>query len=476
MTIDGKIRARQAPARWCSRWLPASVVLIFLAACASYQQSPLPRQSALAPSVAALVLDKAKPALPGLRTHPFDPSDGLDMTETATLAVLNNPALTALRKRRGVAKAELFAAGLLPDPQVTFSFDHPTSDGAGLINAAALALAYDLLPLITRGARVDAAAANRHRVDLELLWREWQVAQQARILYVRYLSEQHRMALLKKSLALYRRRYRLSSKALAAGNVKLDVAGTDLTVLVDTYSRLNRLKQAHAETDNALTLLLGLKPDAPLALGPLSRPTPFAPALARSQLKTVPDRRPDLLALKAGYASQEARVRKAVLAQFPAINVGINRARDTGAVYTNGFSVSLSLPIFSANRGAIAVQRATRERLRQEYRARLAATEATVGRLLRTQRLIAEARRILATYMPRLKRMVEGARRAYATHDINALTFLNMETTWINKQLEQQSLVQSQWESRIALDTALAWRPRGRFARAGKKPAPGAPQ
>ena len=46
------------------------------------------------------------------------------------------------------------------------------------------------------------------------------------------------------------------------------------------------------------------------------------------------------------------------------------------------------------------------------------------------------------------------------SHDINALTFLNMETTWINKQLEQQSLVQSQWESRIALDTALAWRPR----------------
>jgi len=77
------------------------------------------------------------------------------------------------------------------------------------------------------------------------------------------------------------------------------------------------------------------------------------------KMHELAQRRPDLLALQAGYRSQEARVRAAILGQFASITLGITRARDTGSVSTNGFTIGLTLPLFSGNRGEIKIERAT---------------------------------------------------------------------------------------------------------------------
>ena len=159
---------------------------------------------------------------------------------------------------------------------------------------------------------------------------------------------------------------------------------------------------------------------------------------------------------RAGYASQEARVRAAILAQVPSLGIDIHRARDTSAVYTTGLGVTLNLPLLSGNRGNIAIERATRAQLREEYQARLAQTAVDVDRLHELQDIIRHQQTVLETYLPRLQTLVERARHAYAHGDIDALTFINMETTWVNKRLEQLSLVQAAWGNRIALEALLA--------------------
>jgi outer membrane protein TolC len=174
-------------------------------------------------------------------------------------------------------------------------------------------------------------------------------------------------------------------------------------------------------------------------------------------LETLPQRRPDLLALQAGYQSQEAKVRAAILSQFPSFSIGITRARDTGSVYTTGFNIGLNLPFFSGNRGAIAIERATRAQLRQAYQARIDEAAANVDKLIRLQGIVAAQQEQLNKYLPTLKNLVERGRSAYRKGDIDALTFLNMESTWIGKRLEQISLDQTQRNNRIALQTLLAW-------------------
>jgi len=428
--------------------LLAVVITLLLGGCASYQPRPLTHSVDLAPNVEQL----ASLGAPG----EINPADGLNLTEVAILAVRNNPDLKAQRKRLGVARVQLFSAGLLPDPQLSGNLDHPTGAVPGAMNAFGFGLGYDIIPLINRGARVDSKRQAVHQTNLELLWQEWQVIQQARSLAVRLASQRGQIALLREMHDLYLQRYRRSSIALARGDLTLDVVGTDLSVLLDSMSQINQLEQNSNDTSHALNLLLGLVPEAPLEIRLSPLPPLQDPQTLRREMKGLPQRRPDLLALRAGYRSQEARVRAAILSQFPSVSIGISRARDTGGLYTSGFNIGLNLPLFSANRGAIAIERATREQLREEYQARVDRAAVDVDKLIRLQGIVAAQQQQLDEYLPTLKKLVARGRTAYRQGDIDALTFLNMETTWTKKRQEKISLDQTQRENLIALQTVLA--------------------
>lgn len=441
-------------------------ILLLMAGCASYSPKPLPQGFSLSPSV-----EPAGPA--GAPERPAE--KGLTLDQVASLAVRNNPDLKAKQKRLGVAEARLYSTGLLPDPQISAGLDFPMGGDAGLVNAYGLGLAYDIIPLINRGPRVESQRAAKEQVTLQLLWEAWQVSQQARSLAVRWVGEARQLQLLRRMRDLYKERYRRSSQALKQGNLTLGVTGTDLTALLDSLSQINQLEQTHNDTGHALHLLLGLAPEAPLSIQVPSPAPLMALSALRARLSEVSRRRPDLLALKAGYQSQEARVRAAILSQFPSVSIGIRRARDTSSVDTGGFTIGLNLPLFSGSRGAIALERATREQLRAEYQARLDQTAVDIDKLYRLQGIVAGQRARLDEYLPDLGRFVEQARGAYQRNDIDALTFLNMEMTWINKRLERIQLDQAQWETAVALQTLLAM-PAESAGQASPAPAPQPPK
>ena len=422
-------------------------ILFLMAGCANYSPKPLPEGFSLSPTI-----EPGRPAEPSQRHA----EKGLTLDQVASLAVRNNPDLKAKQQQLGVAEAQLYSAGLLPDPQISAGLDFPMGGDAGLANAYGLGLAYDIIPLINRGARVESARAANEQTILQLQWDAWQVSQQARTLAVRWVGEARQLRLLRRMRELYEKRYRRSSKALQQGDLTLGVTGTDLTALLDSLSQINQVEQTHNDTGHALHLLLGLSPEVPLPIRVPAPPALMTLSGLHARLSDVSRRRPDLLALRAGYQSQEAKVRAAILSQFPSVSIGISRARDTSSVDTGGFTIGLNLPLFSGSRGAIAVERATREQLRAEYQARLDQTRVDIDKLYQLQSIVADQRARLDEYLPDLGRFVEQARGAYQRNDIDALTFLNMEMTWINKRLERIRLDQAQWETAVALQTLLA--------------------
>jgi outer membrane protein, heavy metal efflux system len=450
------MQKRHSDLRKCERFPVLVAGIVLLSACSLYQPLPLPDQARLSDSIASLSFES--PVLHNDRSgrHVFNVTDGIDLDGAGILAVLNNPELKAQRTRLSVAGAQVFAAGLLPDPQLSAGFDRPTGDASGLVNAWSAGLGYDIIPLITRQAQIDAESGAQRQVRLDLLWKEWQVIQQARTLAVDLVLEQQRLDLLQRMLGLYRTRYDQSTLALAQGNITLDINGTDLTALIDVLSQISQLEQTHNQTRHDFNLLLGLQPGVTVRLAPLPVTTPFPREVLDSALTGLAQRRPDLLALKAGYDSQEARVRAAILGQFPSLGIDVHRARDTGAVSSVGLGVTLNLPLLTGNRGTIAIERASRAQLRAEYQARLAQTVVDVDRLRELQDIITRQLSALETYLPRLESLVGRSRSAYAQGNIDALTFLNMQSTWVNKRLEQLSLVQAAWENRIALEALLA--------------------
>jgi len=423
------------------------------AGCASYRPEPLDTAPRMARDVAHIEVDAARMPLPALRSHRFDPGDGLDIDEVAMLAVANNPRLRLERDRLGVARAQAFAAGLLPDPQLALTRDFPTNGGPGDTSAFSAGLSYDVNALLTRSARSAAASASARQVNLELLWQEWQVVGRARLLFVRSLEQQRLLDVLHENQKLFAKRYRYVQAALAEGNTTLDAAAADLAALQDAGRQINELERQQRRNRVDLNRLLGLAPDAELRLVGGAALPPLDAAQVKASLAQLARRRPDLLALEAGYQSQEERFRAAVLAQFPALNVGLTRARDTSNLYTQGLGITLSLPIFDGNRGNVAIERATRRQLHDEFQLRLNDAAAEVTALLGDQKLLAAQLAGVKSALATLEQASASAAAALQAGNLGELAYANVQSGLLAKRVEAVTLEQRILEQRIAILT-----------------------
>lgn len=432
-------------------YLPLSLFVVSLAGCATYQPLSLQTKPRFPVDVPHLVVQSARMPLPELAAHRFDPSDGLDMTEVAMLAVANNPQLKVARDEAGIAHAQAFAAGLLPDPQLSLTRDFPTNGTTGNTSAFNLGLSYDVNALLTHSAVKSAAQAAQRQTDLNLLWQEWQIVSQARLLFARNLGQQQLLAVLQKERALLFSRYQRTQHALAQGNLTVDAANADLAALQTLDTAINDLARQNATNRHDLNALLGLAPDMRLHLvGEVQLP-PLDEAGLKPAMAQIGARRPDLLALQAGYESQEQRFRQAVLAQFPALNIGLTRARDTSGLYTQGFGITLSLPIFNRNRGNIAIEQATRQRLHDEYQMRINSAAADIVRILEDQKLLEKQLQNVESGVDVLALAAANAEAAFDEGNIDSLAYTNLRTAWLAKQAEAITLKQTLLEQRVAL-------------------------
>lgn len=432
----------------------AAGMLLSLSACATYHSAPL-KDARGAKAISGMSVSAAQMPTVALAHHRFDPADGLDSTEVAMLAVANSPHLRVMRDKLGVSRAQAFAAGLLPDPQLSLSRDVPTSSGNDLSNAFGLGLDYDLGALLTRSARVSGARANQRQVQLDLLWAEWQTVAQARLLFDQVRYQQVLQRRLRHELDAIEPLQEHIQQALnrgdldyAAANSGLDAAASMRTQLVDASRQLGDAREK-------LKRLLGLASDAPLHLvGETWNRQPDDAQIERA-LAQLARRRPDLLALKAGYAAQESAVRAAILGQFPAVQIGVNRARDTSAVFTTGFSIGITLPLFNRNRGNIAIARATRTQLADSYRARLLETRSEVHRLREALRMLDKQQPAIVQHAEQM----DTAARAATMHWRNGLldwpTWLSIRASALAADRDRYDLRQQQATAAIALETLL---------------------
>jgi hypothetical protein len=77
------------------------------------------------------------------------------------MAVIVNPRLRAIRDQRGLASAQLLQAGILPNPQLSYSLAFPSGANPGkLVNAYGLGMSWEITSLIARSAKINAAKAQ----------------------------------------------------------------------------------------------------------------------------------------------------------------------------------------------------------------------------------------------------------------------------------------------------------------------------
>ncbi len=229
----------------------------------------------------------------------------------------------------------------------------------------------------------------------------------------------------------------------------------DLAALLDVRSQLSTAERGTSQADYSLRTLLGVAPQVDVPLQPLMPPPIPDRAAIDAALARVAQLRPDLRALQFGYQSQEQNLRKAVLAQFPSLSLGIGAANDTTNVHTISLGATLNLPLFNRNQGEIAIQGATREQLRTEYQARLDQATGDAWRIWTEMQQLNSAIADIEARLPDLQVAAENAERAYLNGDLPALTYVTLQSAVLNRQSELSDLKQSLWSDAIALSSVI---------------------
>jgi outer membrane protein, heavy metal efflux system len=422
-----------------------------LTGCAIYRPQPLNSDPAAlkAPVAAVLARDSARIERPYLQSVALDLAQPLDSNGIAVLAVIANPDLKAARLRSKVAAAQSFAARLLPDPTFSIGKDYLLS-GPDQLDAIAAALGLDIHALITRSVVREKALSDERQVRLDLAWAEWQTAGQARIGAANVLGLEQIVALDQASRDATRSLLDATLSAAARGDRGADQVQAALTAAFDAAQRYRTSERDLAAARFDLTKLVGLPPGTELRLR--ASALPEAPLDAAQLFTIAQNQRADLLALKAGYASQEALVHKAVLDQFSKLDLTINASRDTSGNRLLGPAVAFTLPLWNRNRGGIAVERATRDALKAEYEARLFQARAEIAAAVSGIETARHQRDEILSRLPELERFVQGSAHAANRGDLPPPTALAAAQGLRDKQLQlaqNEQDIRQQW---IALE------------------------
>lgn len=440
--------------------VPIAAVLAGLGGCAGYQAKPLD-QGAVDAALTAPKLDAVRVAAANFK-HPLiaplviDGRDGFSPDEIASMVVITSPPLRALRAQRGVMEAQLLQAGILPNPQLGYSLDRPASGNEpGLVNGRSLGLSWEVTSLLGRKDRVASARNTGEAFDLSLAWQEWQTAQDARLRAFRVLSLRARLPLLR-SIEADLADSLASIKAAAARGYKTagDVATTTEAWLSAQTARLSAEQDYLAERA-ALNLALGQSADTEVLLKPAALfPELPAGTSNASLLDGLEKRRLDLVALALGYESQEASLRAAIKAQFPKIGLSFAKVNDTSDVRTHTYGVTIDLPLFDRNQGNIAIARATRKQLFDEYTARVAEARGEVALLV--GKLAAAHAQLDAdrAALPELERLVAAYEKALRSRNTEVSAYRDARALLISRQIDESNLRQQVLELGVALEIA----------------------
>jgi outer membrane protein TolC len=459
VTINERNRFRSAFVR-CGMGTLCAATLLAWPGCATYREKPLDQKSVdaalMPPTLEAVRLAANQLKNPLLAPVIIDDRDGLSPDEIALIAVIASPQLRALRAQRGVLDAQVLAAGILPNPQLGYALDRPTSGNEpGLITGRNLGLSWEITSLLGRHDRLIGAKKSGEAFDLSIAWQEWQAAQDARLHAFGLLSLRTRLPLLQKVETDFAETLAETRRAAAHGRkTAVDVASVSEAWLTARSVRLAAEQEALTER-NAINLALGRPGDADIILAPAAPFPEFAPDASADQLlQGVEKRRLDLVALSLGYDSQEASLRAAIKAQFPKIGLSFAKANDTSNVRTHTYGVTIDLPLFDRNQGNIAIARATREQLFDEYVARVAEARGEVVLLLgklasaRAQREADEAE------LPELERVIAAYEIALKSHNADITAFRDARSQLVARQLDESNVSQQMVELGVALEIA----------------------
>ncbi|MDO9387866.1 MAG: TolC family protein [Thiobacillus sp.] len=261
------------------------------------------------------------------------------------------------------AEADVLAAGLFPNPTLSYSRDRVGDSPEEVEQTWMLEQTFDVSG--RRGLHREAASRRVAAVTAGNASRQLDMAAEIRRSFHEVLFRQETIRATEIWAQHFARVEGMVGKQARAG----EASGYDRRRLArERLTAEARLAAEHAELDRSLARLMALTgtPEAPLLIGELLPPSPAPIDTALSRL----DQRPDLQALSRRAEASDLEGRAAQRGGIPDVTVGIGpKYVDNGITQDNGVALSLSVPLPVFDRQQAGQQRAAAEALlaRAEY-------------------------------------------------------------------------------------------------------------
>ena len=386
----------------------------------------------------------------------FDLRRGIGPDEASVIAAYLNPALRSTRDRRGLAVAQLIQAGVLPNPQISYTRDYVTGGNtAGTSNAFNFNASWEVTSLLPLLPKHTAARTNLRSVDLDIAWNEWQIVESARLAVYRVIALGDELTSATEADRELTKSAETLKRAVEAHEKTVLDYGAAEASSQDARATALGLAQEHNKQRLGLKRILGVPPEAELRFRPgIGLPSHLEVPSQDALVEGLETRRLDLLALQQGYRSQDANVRAAIMEQFPKMSLGFAKASDTSDVHTSGFAVTVDVPIFNRNQGVLATERATRQKLLDEYNQRVFEAHSDIATALSDIRWLNRQVAAAEEALPIFERLVKSAETAMQEGHTDVLAYYTARSGLIQRRVQLVKLKELLLEAQTALEIA----------------------
>jgi outer membrane protein TolC len=341
-----------------------------------------------------------------------------------------NPRIAASLASARAVRAQVPAAGTLPDPQIQFGlmnyslWDLRPMETLGMVQLQVMQMfpIAGQLRLSSRIAASRADAATERAADLT-----WDVRSQTAAVFYRVYALDARIAIATETLRILSDIASIARTMYEVGEGRqADVlrAQVEIARMNEEITTMRAMRSADAGRLNALLDRSYDSPVSALLLPRFPREVPLADSLVRHAM----DARPVIRATQADLAASEQRVRLAQRDIWPDVQIGAIYGRRPGGEQMASLMIGASLPVFAGRRqypmrdeaaAMRAMAAADVAAMRADTRGLIAAAHAE---LMRARTLSALYR---TTIIPQADATVESALAAYRVGRVDFMTLLD---------------------------------------------------
>ncbi len=420
---------------------------------------------------------------------PYNPADGLNLSEAEAVALVFNPQLRRARAQADVPLATAQEAGWWRDPRFqaqvlrfthrgatpNFQLDGPSLDG---INPGGLEITPPGFRRVggqfidepwESGASLSITIPISGRLAVEQDWSwamyraswrqiliaEWDLLTRLRSAWLEWSTTQQRLTVINDYLQQLAAVANIADQLVAAGELN----PTDARLLNIELQRQRTVRQGLegnvADQRLELMAILGLSPEADVHLIPAL----FLAAIDqkdKDRREILLDRDPRLQAARAQYDAAEQRLRLEIREQFPDLNLGPSYTLEEGFSRL-GLGISFPLPLWNRNRQAIAEALAERNAARIQAQATIEAVMSQLARVEVRLRFAAERRRmLLEDVAPLVDQQVAETRELLDLGEINVLVLRDAISSAVETKLELLTATLAEAQAANELQQMLA--------------------